>query len=154
MINVLIIDNDQEFVERFKKCLGQAGGQSYEVQATDRLAQGLKILARNDTDILFLSLNLPDYPGIAAFDLASAHEPAVPIIILNERLGNLDSIEAVGEGAQDYLIKDEIELKLLVRTIRHALQRHELQNDLKKYLVELNEAENKFKALLEKNVTS
>ena len=84
-------------------------------------------LASHSVDIVLLDLGLPDAQGLEAVRRTRAAAPHTPLVILtgldDERL----TITALQEGAQDYLIKGEIDSRGLVRALRYAIERKALQ---------------------------
>lgn len=81
-------------------------------------------------DVILLDLALPDSVGIETFEKVMRLVPHVPIIVLT---GNNDEelgLEAISKGAQEYLVKGELNAKQLVRTIRYSIQRKEFQTAL------------------------
>jgi serine phosphatase RsbU (regulator of sigma subunit) len=74
-------------------------------------------------DCALLDLNLPDADGLDALRGLRAAADAPAILVLtgfdNERRG----VEAVGAGAQDYLVKGQVDGNLLMRSIRYAVER-------------------------------
>lgn len=79
-----------------------------------------------DVDCVLLDLGLPDALGIDALErLLRAGAPAV--VVLTGRTDTESGLEAVAAGAQDYLVKSEVDGELLSRSVRYAVQRRQLQ---------------------------
>lgn len=84
-------------------------------------------LARLDVDLVLLDLGLPDAMGIAALErLLAAGAPAV--VVLTGLAGTDVGVAAVAAGAQDYLVKGEVDGELLGRSVRYAIQRRRLED--------------------------
>ena len=102
---------------------------SFEVEWVDHVAQGIDRLARDGIDIVVSDLNLPDCRGLETFNKLHALVPNIPIVLLtgkdDETLGAL----AVEAGAQDYLIKQQVDVTKLPRMLRYALTRHRAHED-------------------------
>ena len=89
----------------------------------DRLADGMRYLDRRVTDVVLLDLHLPDSAGIATFaDLQRKH-PDVPIVVLSGLDDEDRAIRSVQRGAQDYLNKNDLDGRLLLRAIHYAIER-------------------------------
>ncbi|WP_229380230.1 response regulator [Haloterrigena salifodinae] len=99
------------------------------LRRVDCLEAGLDRLS-SSIDIVLLDLGLPDSSGLDTLTSILEHSATVPIVVLtglsDERVG----VRAVQQGAQAYLVKDEITSALLTRSLRHALERHQRETQL------------------------
>ena len=95
---------------------------SYAATCADAAA----ILCNESIDILLLDPDLPDHHGAEAFRLIQTAAPHVPIILLVDPSGAALAERLVREGAQDFLLKPEVDCAPLARAIRNALDRHRL----------------------------
>ncbi len=121
-----------------EEMLLEASGASFElVDVTDRLSTGLERLAKNSVDVVLLDLLLPDSQGLETFDRMHSQAPQVPIIVLSGLDDESLALEAVRKGAQDYLVKGEVDSRLLGRSIRYAIERHRTEKMLKRRAAEL-----------------
>ena len=123
MIKVLLIEDNPGDIRFIQEMLGEADGARFELEHVDRLAAGLVRLAANDVGVVLLDLGLPDSQGFATFAKAYAQAPRVPIVVMSGFADEDLAIKTVQEGAQDYLVKGQINSDLLVRTIRSAIER-------------------------------
>jgi signal transduction histidine kinase len=94
-------------------------------------------LRKGGVDIALLDLGLPDAHGLETVRLAHAVAPDVPVIVLTGLDDEAIAAEAMKEGAQDYLIKGQIENRALPRALRYAIERQRMQADLIKTSMEL-----------------
>ncbi len=94
-------------------------------EATEELCEGVGY------DVILLDLSLPDSTGLETLLRTHALAPMTAVIVLtgldDEKLG----LQAVKNGAQDYMIKDDVEIKLLDRAIRYAIEREQIESDLR-----------------------
>jgi serine phosphatase RsbU (regulator of sigma subunit) len=74
-------------------------------------------------DVVLLDLTLPDSSGLESFAALYAEAPEVPIVVLSGLTDEAMAIRAVQAGAQDYLVKGQVDDNLLVRSIRYAIER-------------------------------
>ena len=78
-------------------------------------------------DIILLDLDVPESQGLDTFRGVSRRAPGIPIVILTGMDDESLAIAALKEGAEDYLSKSRLDSRMLVRTIRYALERYELR---------------------------
>ncbi len=81
-------------------------------------------------DLVILDLGLPDADGLQALERFHDCITEFPIIVITARADEDLALEALQAGAQDYLVKDTIDQRVLIRSIRYALQRHRGVRDL------------------------
>lgn len=103
----------------------------------ERLKTALSYLQKNACDLILLDLSLPDANGLPTFQKLNKNFPLIPIIILSGQTDQTTAIEAVQQGAQDYLDKDELTGNLLRKTIYHTIERHRLLLEIQGRAVEL-----------------
>lgn len=89
-------------------------------------------LATNSVDIILLDLGLPDAHGLDAVRRAHAAAPRVPLVVLTGCDDELMADQALQEGAQDFLVKGQIETPGLLRAIRYATQRMKAEVEMQK----------------------
>ncbi|WP_254766898.1 bacterio-opsin activator domain-containing protein [Salinilacihabitans rarus] len=93
------------------------------IHRENRLADGLEYLEEHDPDVVLLDLNLPDSDGLETLEAVESADEEAPIVVLTGLRDQRTGIEAIGRGAEDYLVKDEVTSALLVRSIQHAIER-------------------------------
>ncbi|MDR5897573.1 diguanylate cyclase [Halomonas vilamensis] len=81
-------------------------------------------------DVILLDLNLPDSSGLDTISRCKAMARETPIVVLTGHDDMKFSLKALEAGAQDYLIKDGVEAEALLRAIRYAMERHQLEKRL------------------------
>jgi signal transduction histidine kinase len=101
---------------------------SFELTHVLHLREALRLLAKGGVDIVLLDMGLPDGHGLDTVRRARAVAPGVPLIVLTGLDDEALAAEAMKEGAQDYLIKGEIENRALPRALRHSIERHRMQS--------------------------
>jgi diguanylate cyclase (GGDEF)-like protein/PAS domain S-box-containing protein len=89
-----------------------------------------KHLAKSAVDIIVLDLGLPDVQGLGAVRRAHAAAPRVPLVVLSVMDDESLAAEALQEGAQDYLIKGQIDARGLLRALRYAIERKIMEEAL------------------------
>lgn len=128
-ISVLLIEDNAGDVLLIRKMLDDARGTGVPLalECARRLTEGLERLAEGGIDLVLLDLGLPDSAGLDTLKKARARSAEVPIIVLTGRDDEVLGVNAVWAGAQDYLIKGQVDGPLLVRAVRYALGRHRSQ---------------------------
>jgi two-component system, sensor histidine kinase and response regulator len=102
----------------------------FDLTLKKSLSSGLEFLTMNDVDAVILDLNLPDSVGLETFSRIHKDEPKIPILILTG-LGDRDlAVRAVRDGAGDYLLKGEVNDRLLCRSISYAIERKKSEEEL------------------------
>jgi signal transduction histidine kinase len=102
-------------------------------------------------DVVLLDLGLADSEGLDTFIQTHAHSPDVPIIVLTGLQDRMLGIRAVREGAQDYLVKGEVDDKILMKSIHYAVERNRLLVDLRQKSQELGLSRKSFHSIVEKS---
>ncbi|MGA3282646.1 MAG: PAS domain S-box protein, partial [Smithella sp.] len=123
-IKVLLVEDSPSDAKLIKHELGEDQDYSFEVIWVSRVDKAIAELKRQQFDVALLDLTLPDSDGHATFTRIHATCPQqLPIIILtgtgNEQIG----INAIGLGAQDYLVKGMTDSKYITRAIRYSIER-------------------------------
>nr|WP_281396955.1 GGDEF domain-containing response regulator [Mesorhizobium silamurunense] len=104
---------------------------SFVISAADRLALGLQQFADQTFDLVLLDLFLPDSMGLDALRQFRATAPSVPVIVLTGLNDERLAIQAVRDGAQDYLVKGQIDGRQITRAIRYARERHRMMLEVR-----------------------
>ena len=131
IIRVLLIEDNPGDARLIREMLAEAGGGRFKLECADRLSTGLERLVERGIDIVLLDLGLPDSQGFYTFAKAYVQAPRVPIVVLSGLADEQLAIKTVQEGAQDYLVKGQIENNLLVRAMRYAIERKQAEEALR-----------------------
>ena len=102
-----------------------------DIQEANDVKSGLDALTHEAFDCVLLDYLLPDKSGIDFIKESQlSYNTRVPIIMLAGNSNNELALKVIQEGAQDYLIKDEVNGPLLLRSIRHSIERYHLISEL------------------------
>jgi diguanylate cyclase (GGDEF)-like protein len=126
-MKVLLIEDSPVDVRLIQEYLVQAGGGLFEVEWTSNLSASFKRLGEGGIDAVLLDLGLPESQGLDTFLRVYAQAGQAPVVILTSHNDETLAIRALQEGAQDYLFKGEIDARSLVRALRYAIERRQLQ---------------------------
>ena len=105
-----------------------------EIDRVTRLADACQLLADQRFDVALLDLGLPDGEGLGVLRKVQETDPEVPTIVITGLADEEIGLRAVRSGAQDYLIKGEFDAQLLVRAMRHAIERQQAHKQLRQLL--------------------
>jgi len=130
-VRVLAVEDSPEDAALVRSVLAGEAGARIELTIRDRLEAGLEHLEREEVDIVLLDFSLPDSKGLDTFRRVNAEHPEVPVIVLTSLEDDAVAVQAVAEGAQDYLAKRYLDGRLLTRSIRYALERHRSEEALR-----------------------
>ena len=144
--HILLIEDNPGDARLFKEMLKDAGRASFSLDIRETLAAGVDYLSKNIVDIVLLDLTLPDSKGIDTLKKMLENHVSIPVVILSGLDDEQTALEAVKIGAQDYLIKGEIDTPLLTRALRYAIERHHGQLQLYNAIIKAEEEKAKQKA--------
>jgi two-component system cell cycle response regulator len=130
-IRVLLVESDAQYIGEVRDGLSKSDAAALEIEDVAELSHALARLSQGGIDAILLSLDLADSQGMVTFDRAYAFAPDVPIIVLTREPDEEAAGAAVQGGAQDYLVKVETTSHMLVRAVRHAIERHRLFSALR-----------------------
>ena len=129
-IDLLLIDDDEDDRLIFHEMLSEDQRTHFEVDEAETLADGISRVQSKYFDAVLLDLNLPDSRGISTFEELRNIIPGLPIVVLTGQYDEELGLSAVQEGAQDYLIKGEVNDDLLARSVRYAIGRKSAEKHL------------------------
>ncbi len=122
-INILLIEDNLAEARLFKELLQDAWGENFSLSHFQRLGTAKIEINRTQFDVVLLDLSLPDSDGLASLDTLINHAPSLPIVVLTNTNDAKLALETLRHGAQDYLVKRQVTLDLLARSIRYAIER-------------------------------
>ncbi len=123
-IRVLLVEDSLTDALLLRETLADASIGGFSVTHVDRLADARARLLEERFDIVLLDLGLPDSCGVDTFIQLQQDHPEVPVVVLTGLDDEAVGLETMHQGAQDYLVKQQLRAPLLGRSIRYALERH------------------------------
>jgi sigma-B regulation protein RsbU (phosphoserine phosphatase) len=136
-LTVLLIEDNPGDARLIEIMIEEASDGLFEVEHVERLEDGLQRLSIDGISIVLSDLSLPDSHGLETFARLHAHARQTPIIVLSGLNDTTVAVQAVHEGAQDFLIKGQVDGQLLVRAMRYAIERKAMSEQLTRYADEL-----------------
>ena len=131
-IGIMLIEDNPGDARLIREMLAEAGKADYRLENAERLSQGLERFSEGDIDVVLLDLGLPDSQGLETLSKMRTQSSEVPIIVLTGLDDEVTAVEAVRQGAQDYLVKGDVDSKLLWRALRYSMERKRSEEALRK----------------------
>src|ERR1700690_3839738 len=128
-LQVLLVEDNAGDVRLLREMFSKERADRFELTHCLRMGEAERHLAKGGVDIVLLDMGLPDGHGLDTVRRAHAAAPGVPMIVLTGLDDEALAAEAMKAGAQDYLIKGQIENRALPRALRHAIERHRMQTE-------------------------
>ena len=129
-IPILLVEDNPGDARLFQEQLRSSSNVEYDVTLADRLATGLERASKGSFSLILLDLTLPDSNGIETFTEIFKCSPRSAIIILTGQDDEELAIRALRLGAQDYLVKGQINADSLKRAIQYGIERKRLESRL------------------------
>jgi diguanylate cyclase (GGDEF)-like protein/PAS domain S-box-containing protein len=129
---LLLVEDDPGDARLLREMYNECGADSQHTILThvQSLAEAEHWLSKGEVDIALLDLRLPDAQGLTVVRRAQAAAPRVPLVVLTGLDDELLAAQALHEGAQDYLVKGQIEARGLFRALRYAIERKLMEERL------------------------
>ncbi len=142
LFRVLLIDADAEAARRFEGLLRRIRGATFNFHCCASVPEALAYLHREGTEVVLLNSELVDGASLGMVRQIVAQAPQVPLLVLGDTDDEGLAIAAVHDGAQDYLVLNQLTPQLLGRAIRYAIERQHAE-------AALLEAEQKYRGIFE-----
>ena len=127
---LLIVEDNAGDARLLREMFNDRGPHDTELTHVECMSDAERHLAERAVDIVLLDLGLPDAQGLEAVRRARAAAPRVPLVVLTGLDDESLAAQALQEGAQDYLIKGQIEARGLLRALRYAIERKNMEEAL------------------------
>jgi signal transduction histidine kinase len=124
---VLLVEDNPGDARLLREMFNEYDKHDSELTHVACMSEAEKYLSEHAVDLVLLDLGLPDAQGLEAVQRAHAAAPAVPLVVLTGLDDETLAAQALQEGAQDYLIKGQIEARGLLRALRYANERKRLE---------------------------
>ena len=134
-LNLLLVEDNDGDVRIIKELLREQSIMVFNIAIAGSLADALKKMSSVTFDIILLDLGLPDSQGYETFSKLIKIHPKVNAIIILTGLNDTEvGLNAMYEGAQDYIIKGNIDSDKLTKSIIYSFERNRLNIELKEQL--------------------
>jgi diguanylate cyclase (GGDEF)-like protein/PAS domain S-box-containing protein len=132
--SVLLVEDNPGDARLLREMFDEQGSHGTKLTIAQSMGEAEKYLAEHTVDIVLLDLGLPDVQGLDVVRRAHAAAPRVPLVVLTGLDDETLAARALQEGAQDYLVKSQIDTygttRGLVRALRYSIERKILEDAL------------------------
>ncbi|MDO8567632.1 MAG: response regulator [Dehalococcoidales bacterium] len=129
-MNILIIEDNPGDVRLVQEMIKEAPSDKFTINAVDRLEAGLEFLNSHKVDVVLADLGLPDSSGVKTLNRLQPHFQQLPIIVTTSIDDEALAVRAVRQGAADYLVKGQMDARLLRHSILYAIERKRMEREL------------------------
>ena len=139
-LRILLVEDDQADARLIEIALAEIENTAnMDLVQVARLSKAFESLAERGADAVLLDMNLPDSQGLSTVTRMMEKAPNVPIIVLTGLADEVLTVQALQKGAQDYLVKDDLNGNLLNRTIRYAIERKRAEEEIRRLNAQLEQ---------------
>jgi sigma-B regulation protein RsbU (phosphoserine phosphatase) len=133
LYRVLLIEDNPGDARLFREHVADATGARFEVECAERLSAALQRLEEDsaDIDVVVVDLSLPDSSGLETFERVRDAAPDLPVVIMSGLADEALAVRAVQEGAEDYLVKGQVEPVWLGRSLLYAIERQRMRRQMR-----------------------
>jgi len=130
MIKILLVEDNDVDAHLTQDILAEWSIEQFHITHVTRLSDAFRHLGRERFDAILLDLSLPDGYGLPTLRQVQAANPTIPIIVLSGVSDQTLALQAVQDGAQDYLVKGQGQPEMLARAIRYSIERKRAEERL------------------------
>jgi signal transduction histidine kinase len=127
LIPVLLVERDLKVTRFLRESFSALSTSEVAITVAHSVAEGIEELQRERYEAVLLDLCLSGCDGLESFTRIHGAAPAIPIVILTCHEDEAFALEALRQGAQDYILKSKIDGKILTRVIRYAIERKRIE---------------------------
>src|SRR5688500_10121671 len=117
-LKVLLIEDNPGDARLIREMLGGSASLRFHVEDRQSLSEGLECLSNTNFDVVLLDLTLGETQGIETFRRVRERAPGVPVVVFTGSDDDALAAEALQAGAQDYLVKGQVDRNILSRSLR------------------------------------
>lgn len=138
-IQLLVLEDNPGDARLLREQLAQTAPARFEPAFAERLEEALSLLGARHFDCVLVDLNLPDSTGLATVNAVRRRSNGAAVLVLSGSGTDELAVQAVREGAQDYLVKGEVTPRGITRAVQHAIERKKMEQRLHEALTGLEQ---------------
>jgi PAS domain S-box-containing protein len=142
VLNILLVEDNPGDIRLLQEILREVTTIRCQITPAMTLSKAIEYLSRTNLpsfDAILLDLSLPDSQGLTTFLDLHHQAPNLPIIVLTGLNDETLALSAMQQGAQDYLVKGQVDCNLLLRSLRYAIERERAETALRQAKIELEQ---------------
>ncbi len=124
---LLLVEDNLGDARLLREMLNEQNSLDTQLTHLECMSDAERYLAEHSVDIILLDLGLSDAQGLEAIRRARAAAPSVPLVVLTGLDDESVAVQALQQGAQDYLIKGQIDTRGLLRALRYSIERKTME---------------------------
>jgi diguanylate cyclase (GGDEF)-like protein len=132
VLKILLVEDNPGDARLLRALVAEVDASQWALTHVEHLNSALEQFTKARFDLILLDLSLPDSQGLDTFHRANAHAPDMPIVVLTGLADESLAVQAIQAGAQDYLVKGQVQGNALVRAMRYAIERQRLCRELER----------------------
>ncbi|MDO8281900.1 MAG: ATP-binding protein [Thermodesulfovibrionia bacterium] len=145
MIRILLIEDNPGDARLIEEMLKESGIE-FKLECVTSLSSGIDEVRLDGFSVILLDLGLPDSQGLITLTKLNDIRPEAPVIVLTGLADEATGMQAIKEGAQDFLVKGQVDHNLLSRSIKYAIERAHLEKSV-------NEQTKRFEIFFDTSIT-
>lgn len=130
-LKILLVEDNRADAVLLQEMLSRGQTEPFDLVWVDRLGKALETLPQQACDAVLLDLQLPDSKGLETLDRLHAANPVIPIVIVTGAEDENMAMQAIRQGAQDYLVKGMLSPRNIIRVVRYAIDRRRVEENMR-----------------------
>lgn len=131
LLHILLVEDSPTDADLLRQVFLRSGKEKWRLTHVERLSNAIAQCHENYFDVVLLDLGLPDSDGLETVTEFRESVPITPVVVLTMMDDEELALQVMARGAQDYLVKNQITTQLLVRSLRYAIEREQIFQQLK-----------------------
>lgn len=145
MLNILLVEDNPGDARLIKEFLAESSTGSTDLDIAERLDEAIQRIEEGNFDLILSDLSLPDSQGTNTLQNLLSAAPETPVVVLTGSNDDALGMKLIQEGAQDFLIKEQVDSDRLTRCINYSIERKLAETELQRKKKEIEEAHNKLR---------
>jgi two-component system cell cycle sensor histidine kinase/response regulator CckA len=129
-LRLLLVEDNRGDARLLEEMIREPSSHTAELTLVESMSDAEEHLANHAFDVVLLDLGLPDAQGLDVVRRAHVAAPHVSLVVLTGLDDDQVALQALNEGAQDYLVKGQMEASGLLRAFRYAMERKKMEEAL------------------------